>query len=502
MAEPLEFSAMTKRYGAATVLSDVSLRLSPGRVHALMGENGAGKSTLIKLLAGVVPADSMLVRQGARTLPLRSAADAHAAGFRVIHQELNIVPQLSVAENILLGQPIPQRFGLLVHWAELARRARAALAELGVSHMDVRRQAGGLGTGDRMLVKIAAALVQDAGQTACLYVLDEPTAALNGAEAEKLFAVIGRLKQQGAAILYVSHRMAEVMDICDDVTVLRNGRHILTTEIAQTSRDQIIHAMTGRDVADAYPPRRTPLGDAVVCAAEGVSTARLTGLTFTLRQGEILGVAGLAGAGQGDVLSLFLGSVRPTAGKAVLSGGVLPTSPAQAWARGVAHVPQERRSEGLMMRMGVRANALLPHLTGVIARKGPERRRVADLSAAVNLKAAGPEQSLWQLSGGNQQKVMFARAMAGQPKLLLLGEPTRGIDVGARFEIYKLIRALADGGCGVLLSSTDLPELLGLCDRILVLQAGRQATILSPDGMAPADLLGALQAAPLALETT
>lgn len=492
MPGALDFIGLTKRYGAVTVLSDVSMRLEPGRVHALMGENGAGKSTLIKLIAGVVPADALTLRRDGVDLALRSPTDARAAGFRVIHQELNLVSQLSVAENILLGQPIPQRLGLLVDWAELARRARAALAELGVTTLDVAQQAGSLASGDRMLVKIASALVRTEGEAApCLYVLDEPTAALSEAEVEKLFTVIARLKAQGAAILYVSHRLAEVMRICDDVTVLRNGQLIATTPVAATTKEQIILHMTGRELSDGYPARTEPPGKAVVCQTENLCSPALSGISFDLHQGEILGISGLAGAGQTEVLRLFLGLERPISGRIALNGAAPPRNPSEAWANGVAYVPQERRSQGLMMQMGSRANSLLPHYRGLRARMADERQRAAALAASVSLKSAGPEQPVWQLSGGNQQKVVFARALAGNPRLLLLDEPTRGVDVGAKFEIYRLIRALAAQGCGVLLSSTDLPELLGLCDRILVLQGGRQSAILDPAGMAANDLLHA-----------
>jgi ribose transport system ATP-binding protein len=475
----LEFLGLTKRYGSATVLSDVSLTLSAGRVHALMGENGAGKSTLIKLLAGVTPADSMEVRLGGRTVPLRTPADAARAGFRVIHQELNLIPQLSVAENILLGHPIPQRLGF-VNWRALARQAEQALLQLDVT-LDVTQQAGDLRPGDRMLVKIASALV--GGQTPCLYVLDEPTAALSDAESARLFAVIHRLKQQGAAILYVSHRLSEVMAICDDVTILRNGQRVHSAPIAETSRDDIILHMTGRPVAEQMPAR-TPHGTAVVARAD-LSSPSLTNLNFTLHQGEVLGVAGLTGSGQSAVLSLFLGLEHLTQGTI----DPAPQNPAQAWAQGIAYVPPERRTQGLALPMGARENALMPHHHGLRARLGLERSRIQTLAAQVNLKAQSPEQPVWQLSGGNQQKVVFARALANPPRLLLLDEPTRGVDVGARAEIYALIRDLTARGTAVILSSTDLPELLGLSDRILILHQGHQTEILSPDGLHPHDLL-------------
>jgi ribose transport system ATP-binding protein len=482
----LEFRGLTKRYGPVTVLSDVSLTLHPGRVHALMGENGAGKSTFIKLLAGVTPASSMTILRDGQLIPLRKPADAATAGFRVIHQELNIVPQLSVAENILLGHPTPHRLGF-VNWLALNQRATAALAELGVT-LDVTRQAGQLGTGDRMLVKIASALV--GGQTPCLYVLDEPTAALSQAESARLFKVITRLKQQGAAILYVSHRLDEVMAICDEVTVLRNGAKVFTAPIAQTSRDEIIQQMTGRSLTEATPrtiPRAKP-----AVHLHTLCSPSLHNLSFTLNEGEVLGIAGLAGAGQDALLNLFLGLEKPTHGHITVLGGKAPANPAEAWLRSIAYVPPERRAQGLAMRMGSRANALMPHYRGLRARVRPEQARTRALAAQVSLKSSGPEQSVWQLSGGNQQKVVFARALAENPRLLLLNEPTRGVDVGAKAEIYALIRAATDQGCAVLLASSDLPELITLSNRILVLHQGRQDQILNLEGLEPASLLHAL----------
>ncbi|MEM0907368.1 MAG: ATP-binding cassette domain-containing protein, partial [Pseudomonadota bacterium] len=369
MSDPLHFEAMTKRYGAVTVLDDVSITLAPGRVHALMGENGAGKSTLIKLIAGVLPADAMTVRKGGSICQLSSPADAAALGFRFIHQELNVVSQLSVAENILLSHRVPERFGLFVDWVAMARRAGEALHRLGVHHIDPRAHAGALGTGDQMLVKLASALVADEAVPPLLYVLDEPTAALKDAEVAKLFEVVRSLKDAGAAILYVSHRISEITTICDDVTVLRNGRHISTHAVIDTGRARIIKDMTGKDVdaderafnaSGASSGRKT----GVVAQLERVGARRLSGIDLTLREGEVVGVAGLSDAGQTALLRLFLGLERTTFGTAQFLDGPLPQSPQAAWARGVAYVPQERRTEGLMMAMGVRPNALLPHLDG------------------------------------------------------------------------------------------------------------------------------------------
>ncbi|TKW68031.1 MAG: sugar ABC transporter ATP-binding protein [Paracoccus denitrificans] len=488
----LTFAQMSKSFGGVRALDDVTLRLRGGRVHALMGENGAGKSTLIKLIAGVTRADGLAVRLDGQAVPLNGADDAHRAGFRFIHQELNIVPQLSVAENILLSHAYPRRFGIVVDWPQVRARAQAALERLGAGHIDVKAPAGSLPVGERMLMKIAAALVSD-GAPPVLYVLDEPTAALTGAESEMLFKVIARLKAEGATVLYVSHRLDEVMAIADDVTVLRDGRHVSTRPIAETSKARIIEEMTGREVADVYPPRRGAIGPVPVLRLQGVATDDLTGLDFDLHPGEVLGVTGLAEAGQSRLLRMLVGQTRLHAGRAEFEGRPLPRSPAQAWSRGIAYIPRERRAEALMLGMPIRSNIVLPYLSGYgpISSRRRESRDAARLARDVRLKAAGMEQPVGQLSGGNQQKVVFARAVMGQPRLLLLDEPTRGVDVGAKHDIYDLVRGLAEQGCAVILTSTDLPEVIGMCDRVLVLQDGRQAHLMAQPGLSAARLLGA-----------
>lgn len=489
--QSLTFSGMSKAYGSVPALADVTLQLTAGRVHALMGENGAGKSTLIKLIAGVVSADGVEVEKDGQVIELRNAQDAHDAGFRFIHQELNIVPQVSVAENILLGRDLPLRFGLAVNWASVRTQAQTALAFLGATHIDVSMLAGDLPAGDKMLMKIAAALVAADGTDAVLYVLDEPTAALTGEESEMLFDVIERLKNQGAAVLYVSHRMDEVLRICDDVTVLRDGKHVTTKPIADTSKNNIIQAMTGRDVKDAYPPRDSDITKQTVLSVQDVSTSALNDLSFELRAGEVLGVSGLAEAGQSELLQLFMGLGVIQSGDAVFDGRPLPESPSQAWADGVAYIPRERRAEALCLNMPIRSNIVLPHLGayGFKANMAHENRDARNFGDKVRLKCNGTEQPAGELSGGNQQKVVFARALLGNPKLLLLDEPTRGVDVGAKYDIYLLVRELSARGCAVILTSTDLPEILGMCDRVLVLHSGRQAHLLSRGTLSSAELL-------------
>lgn len=485
------FDNLAKSYGQMQALKDVSLHLELGKVHALMGENGAGKSTLIKLVAAVEAADSLTLVRDNQQLMLKTPADAHNLGFRFIHQELNTVAHLSVAENIFLGRGYPQRWGFRVDWASLNARAQAALATLGAHHINPAALAGELAPGDQMLMKIAAALVADEGAQPCLYVFDEPTAALTSAESEALFRVIQQLKSDGAAVLYVSHRMDEVLRLCDDVTVLRDGRQVMTTRLAATSKDEIIHAMTGRDVKDACPARAQAVHSETLIRLEAASTAQLSGLNFSVAEGEIMGVAGLANAGQSELLQCFLGIEKITSGKFTFAGGPQPGSTAEAWQRDIAYVPRERRAESLMLGQSICANMLLPHFGdyGMLSNRREEMTSATRLAGSVRLKYEHPQQPVGQLSGGNQQKVVFARALLGKPRLLLLDEPTRGVDVGAKYDIYQLIREQSAAGCTVLIASSDLPELLGLCDRILVLNQGQQSHLLECADLDAAALL-------------
>jgi len=491
----LDLDSLSRRYGAVQALDAVSLRIASGEVHALMGENGAGKSTLIKLMAGLEAPDNGAIRQDGAPLALGSAADAHAAGLRFIHQELHAVPALSVAENMHLNHRYPQRFGL-VNWRALNRSAAQALARLGLTHIDPAQPMARLGAGDQMLVRIAATLIEDGAAPPWLYVMDEPTAALTGVEAEALFAVIGDLRTAGAGVLYVSHRMAEVMRLSDRVSVLRDGKLISSTPMADTDERAIIHDMTGRDLSALFPPRSGAVRtDRAVLELRGVSAGPLRRISLAVGAGEILGVAGLAGAGRGALLRALIGALPLTEGSVLLDGRALPMgAPARIWARGLAYVPRERRSEGLMMLRSIAENVTLPHLAhlshgSAFLNRRAEGRMVSDYGTEVRLKSVAARQAVSELSGGNQQKVLFARALAGRPKVLLLDEPTRGVDVGAKFDIYRLVRRLADEGLCVILASTDLPELLGLADRIAVLQEGHLADILDAQGLTEAALL-------------
>ena len=492
----LSIQNASKSYAGVSALKAASLSLTGGEVHALMGENGAGKSTLIKILAGVISPDTIDILLNEQPIQIGSATDALAYGFRFIHQELNVVPQLSVAENLFLGQPYPKRLGALVDWGALNRAALTTLAKLGIGHIDPKRKIARLSTGDQMLVKIASTLLdtdmpdastfdvaQEAGGEANLYIMDEPTAALTGEESERLFRVIAALKAKGCTILYVSHRMDEVLRICDRVTVMRDGETIATKAIADTDADtaadtdkrEIIQLMTGRDMTQAYPPAERSVGEAVRLDVRNLASGDIQNISFQVREGEILGVAGLAGSGTSALLRALMGADAQTERDIWLDGKAQgPLDPAAAWASSLAYVPPERRSQGLILSRSIRDNVTMPHLAllshaKTFLNRRAETRRTAELSEQVRLKATGSTQRVYQLSGGNQQKVVFARALADSPKLLLLDEPTRGVDVGAKYDLYTLIRTLSASGTAMIMASTDLSELLGMCDRILVL---------------------------------
>ncbi len=496
MASPLLLvTHATKTYGSNRALSDARLEILPGQVHALMGENGAGKSTLIKILAGVVTPDSAEIALSGQPVTIHSPQDAFNAGLRFIHQELNIVPQLSAAENIFVSLPYPRRAGFLVDWPTLYRDAQDLLAHLGIHHIDPRQKAARLSPGDQMLIKIASAFWGADRAAASVYVMDEPTAALTGDETERLFKVIRELQNKGCGILYVTHRMREVFEICDTVTVMRDGRVVETRPVQSTTQSDLIRLMTGRDIEQAYPPRSVPVGTAVTLDVRDLSTREISGIQFELRAGEILGVAGLTGAGRSELLAALMGAERRLTHDIRLDGAPLPPlDPTRAWERGFAYVPEERRTQGLMLSRSIQDNITLPHLQtlsrgGMFLNRTSEKQVSAEMGKAVQIKSTGTGQTTRQLSGGNQQKVLFARALVQTPRVLLLDEPTRGVDVGAKYDIYTLIRQISTRGAAVIVASSDLGELLGLCDRILVMRKRRQSALVNAAGMTAQELL-------------
>ncbi len=488
----LSVSHLRKSFGGAVALRDASLEVRAGETLALIGENGAGKSTLIKVLAGALAPDGGGIELAGAPSTLRDPAEAHRRGLRFIHQELNVVPGLSAAENIFLGRRYPLRFGI-VDWRALNARARSALDALDVGHIDAKTAMGRLSVGDRMLVKIAAAFLEDVGPPARIFVMDEPTAALTGEESEGLFRIIDSLRRRGCGILYVSHRLDEILSIADRITVLRDGETRATLTANEATKTKLIELMTGHKAAETVSPVAAPAVDRVALSARGLNGDGLRDISFELRKGEILGFVGLADAGAERLTSLLISSAR--AGRLTLDGApVALRGPADAWKHGIALAPRERRTQGLLLTFDVASNVALPHLNRLsrlrlIVDRRAERARASQMGKRVRLRSTGVLQKTRTLSGGNQQKVMFARALAGNPRVVLLDEPTRGVDIGAKFDIYELLREFAADGTGIVVVSSDHEEILHLCSRVIVLLRGRVAADVSTQALTPQRLL-------------
>lgn len=480
---------IVKQYPGVLAVNHVSLSLLPGEVHGLIGGNGAGKSTLIKIMAGVVRPDQGQILMNGERLDLHSGHDAYRYGLSFIHQELNLVPYLSGAENIFLGRPYPRtRFGT-VDWKALNRRAEQIMLELGM-HVRVDVPVSRLTRGEQAMISLGRAFVGDAR----IIVMDEPTASLTDEEIRNLFRVIRELKARQRTVLYVSHRLDEIFEICDRVTIMRDGGVVGAYPIGALSQGEMIRLMIGRSPGESIPPTQSQAGR-VFFRIEGLAGGLVQGVHFDVREGEILGLAGLVGAGRSEVLHLIYGSIRPQRGQMWLDDKPFsPRSPADAIRAGMALVPEERHQQGLVLSRSVLQNITLPALDrfawrSLFVNRAAEQSAGQKVAQQVHLKATSLDQKVNQLSGGNQQKVVFARWLHTRLRMLLLDEPTRGVDVGARFEIYRIIRELAAAGIGIVLVSSDLQELLGLADRLIVLCKGRQLADLPAAGLSQEALL-------------
>lgn len=474
MSDFVQFRSITKTFGGVTALSDVSLGLARGECHGLMGENGAGKSTLGKVLAGIHKPDTGDVTIDGSAHVFSSPRDALAAGVAMVHQELAFCPDLSVAENLCLGRYPRRAAGLLLDHDAMRRRADELLAGIGVT-LDVTRPMRELSTAQEQMVQIAAAV----GAGPRILVFDEPTSSLSATDAEALFELIEKLKARGLTLIYVSHRMPELFRLCDRISVLRDGRYVGTLAKAEMTHDAVVRMMIGRSVADYFPRHLETTSGPVVLSAKNLSSpGKFKNISIDVRAGEIVGMAGLVGSGRSEFAQAVFGLDGRATGEVFIDGAPLRLgSVKRSLAAGVGLVPEDRKRQGCVLGMGCRANigmAMLDRLTrlSVLLDRTAEEKIATDYFARLKVKAASLDAPVNSLSGGNQQKVVIAKWLARGGRLLIVDEPTRGVDVGAKAAIHELIDELARSGLAVLLISSELPEVINLSTRVVVLREG------------------------------
>ena len=460
----VELDGISMRFGATQALDGVSLELYSSEIHALVGENGAGKSTLVKILAGVYQPDAGHLRLHGVPIQLQGPAHARELGIAVIHQEPRLFPDLSVAENVFIGHQPRTRLGAL-DWSRMQRDAARLFQELDVS-IPPDSPVRGLSMADQQLVEIAKALSVDAR----ILIMDEPTASLSLHEVERLFSIVRPLRDRGLAVLFVSHRLEEVFALCERATVLRDGRHVVTAPTRELAPGDLIRHMVGRDVS-LFPKAETTAGD-------------VRDISFEVRAGEIVGMAGLVGAGRTEVARVLFGIDRADGGRVRLGGREVSfATPADALRAGVAYVPEDRHQEGLVLDFPIASNVTLPILPRLFPRffveRTAERRLAQEYASQLRVRMTNVEQLVAALSGGNQQKVVIAKWLATRPRVLILDEPTRGIDIGAKVEVHRIVSELAAAGLCIILISSDLPEVLAMSDRVLVMHEGRLTAELS-----------------------
>jgi ABC-type sugar transport system ATPase subunit len=493
-AEPrLELRDVSLAFGNTRALANVSLALAPGEIHVLAGENGAGKSTLIKILSGVHQAYRGELRIDGERVRFRDPSDARARGIATIHQELSLVPVLSTTDNFLLARPAPAFRRILR--GEARARARRALAELGLD-LDPELPVEQLPLAERQLIEIARALDADAR----VLVMDEPTSALSEHEANRLFDVVERLRAAGKSVLYISHRMQEIYRLADRITVLRDGERVLTSAAAELSREALVQALLGRNLTLAHSARKAePRAERLALSQLRTRTRSLAGVDLTLARGEILGISGVLGAGAGELLHALFGNLPLAGGSIALDGeSYVPSTPRAAVARGIALVASDRE-HSVLRNLSVVENGTLSSLArysrfGFVARH-EEHAAVSQEVAPLRLKAASLGAALETLSGGNQQKVALVRCLLTRPRLLLLDDPTRGIDLGAKHDLYQRLRELSATGTSVLLYSSELDELCQVCDRVVCLFQGRIRAEFAANELEPGRLLAAIMGA-------
>lgn len=474
----LELQHITKHYPGVVALDDVSLSFEPGEIHSIMGENGAGKSTLIKIVAGAIEASSGKVIINGESFEKLTPALAKQHGIGVIYQEFNVVPSMNIAENIFLGDKTGN--AISPDFKKMHKEAARLMESLGV-HIDSHRMVGDLSTAQQQLVEIAKAVSKNCK----VLIMDEPSAAIAVAEVENMLRIVRQLKEQGVTIIYISHRMDEVFEISDRVSILRDGRYVATKKIDEVSRQDLINMMVGRELTESFPSRNVTPGENVL------EVRNLTGngdfnINLYLRKGEILGLAGLVGAGRTELAKMLFGDVRPTSGEIVVKGKTVHfRDTSDAIDAGIGLIPEDRKREGAFLEYSIQWNIpsmSLRRISKATVVDQKEADRLADeYVEKLSIKTPTVKQLVKNLSGGNQQKVVVAKVLAAQTEILIFDEPTRGIDVGAKQEIYHLMNNLVEQGMSIIMISSEMEELLGMSDRVMVLYEGRITGELSKD---------------------
>ncbi|HLR40283.1 MAG TPA: sugar ABC transporter ATP-binding protein, partial [Virgibacillus sp.] len=454
-------TGIDKAFSGNQVLTNVDFEIKHGEIHALMGENGAGKSTLVKVLTGIHPRDNGVVKLDGKEVTFTNPKEAEEKGIIVIHQELNIIPHLTVAENMYLGKELTYGKTGILNTKAMKKQTVQSLKRLGVTNIHPDETAGNLSVGQQQMVEIARAIATDAK----LIVMDEPTAALTDREIESLFKVIDSLKAQGVSIIYISHRMEEIFHICDRITILRDGQYIGTENIAETSFEEIVKMMVGRELGEQFPERDHAVGDVIFEVSNLGRSGYFKDISFNIKEGEILGVAGLMGAGRSEVMEVIFGFHKKDSGSIKLNGKDLTIKhPRDAVEAGIGFITEDRKSKGLVIDASIRENIALTNLktisSGGIISNSKENKMVIELIKRLHVRTTGGGQEVKSLSGGNQQKVVIAKWLGINPTILILDEPTRGVDVGAKKEIYSIMNELTESGVAIIMISSELPEVL------------------------------------------
>lgn len=471
-AELLRLEGITKTFPGTVALDDVSFSVNRPEIHAVVGENGAGKSTLMNIISGNLQPDKGEIYFEGQKVKIRSPRDAQNLGISIVHQELALCPHLTVAENIYIGR-LPQTAGKMVDYDRLNRMSQEVLSLFDRVNIKPTDRVADLNVAQQQIVEIAKAITLNCK----LLILDEPTSALSEADAAVLFKIIKDLKAKGISILYISHRLREIFELADRITILRDGKYIATLNAAETNPDQVVSLMVGREIKEMYPPKSSKIGREIF-RVENISSEKVYDVSFALHEGEILGFAGLVGAGRTELAQTICGILPRRSGEIYFEGKSLEIKSFEdAIKNRIGYVTEDRKQFGLFLRLPVAYNVSAIHLkydgSGLLIDRQEERNLTREFVKRLNIKATSYLQLVMSLSGGNQQKVMIAKWLAINPKILILDEPTRGIDVGAKAEIHNLLRELAQNGIGIILISSEMPEIIGMCDRVLVMREGR-----------------------------